>query len=377
MTILFTGGGSGGHFYPIIAIAEALRAIAEREKIVGLKFYFMSTSPYDPEQLLRHQIIYKKNTAGKMRLYFSLSNFTDFFRMVWGSLTALVSVFLLYPDVVVGKGGYASFPALLAARVFGIPVVIHESDAVPGKVNRWAGKFAARIALSHPDAYRYFPEKKAAVTGHPVRLALQRKTDRESALRAFGESGNTSPVILIIGGSQGSELINDTILDILPRLLARYVVIHQTGRARFDSVGSRARIVLEHSADVSHYHPYPYLNDEMYRAAGSAANLAISRAGSGLFELANFGIPTIVVPITVSAGDHQRKNALAFAKSGASIVIEESNFTGNLLLSEIERVINDTEEYERMKEATRSRTNPDAAVQIASEIISLAIAHEN
>ena len=377
MIILFTGGGSGGHFYPIIAIAEALRAIADREKITGLKLYFMSTGPYDTEQLLRHQIIYKKNIAGKMRSYFSLSNFTDFFRMVWGSLAALVSVFLLYPDVVVGCGGYASFPALFAARVFGIPVVIHESDTVPGKVNRWAGKFATRIALSHSGAYRYFPAGKTAVTGHPVRLALQGEMDQASALREFGESGNASPVILVIGGSQGSELINDTILDILPRLLERYIVIHQSGRARFDSVKSRVRVVLERVGASSHYHLYPYLNDEVYRAAGSAANLAISRAGSGLFELAHFGVPTIVVPITVSAGDHQRKNALASAESGASIIIEESNFTGNLLLSEIERVMNDTKEYERMKEAARAWVNPDAAVQIASEIISLALTHEN
>jgi len=377
MKILFTGGGSGGHFYPIIAIAEALRAKIEQEKIVGLKLYFMSTSPYDPEQLLRHQIIYKKNIAGKMRLYFSLSNVTDFFKMVWGSLTALVSVFLLYPDVVVGKGGYASFPALFAARVYGIPVIIHESDTVPGKVNRWAGSFAERIALSHKAAFRYFPAGKTAVTGHPVRLALREGIDRASALHALGESGNTSPVILVIGGSQGSQLINDTILDILPRLLERYVIIHQTGRTNFDSMKSRARVVLEHVSAAPHYHLYPYLNDEMYRAVGSAATLAISRAGSGLFELAYFGIPTIVVPITVSAGDHQRKNALAFAEDGASIIIEEQNFTGNLLLSEIERLFKDTKEYGRMKEAARSHITHDAAEKIAGEIISLALQHEN
>ncbi len=377
MRILFTGGGSGGHFYPIIAIAEALRAKVEEEKITGLKLYFMSTSPYDPEQLLRHQIIYKRNTAGKMRLYFSLLNFTDFFRMVWGTLTALVSVFLLYPDVVVGKGGYASFPALFAARIFGIPVVIHESDTVPGKVNRWAGKFAERIALSYKAAYRYFPEKKTAVTGHPIRLALREGIDRASALHLFSESGNTTPVILVIGGSQGSQLINDIMLDILPRLLEHYVIIHQTGRAHFNSIKSRARVVLENVKAAPHYHLYPYLNDEVYRAAGSAASLAISRAGSGLFELANFGIPTIVVPITVSAGNHQQKNALSFAEDGASIIIEEPNFTGNLLLSEIDRIFKDTKEYVRMKDAARLRVNPGAATQIADEIVSLALLHEN
>ena len=148
MKLFLTGGGSGGHFYPIIAVAEAIRKIVRIEKLVAPGLYFMSDSPYNEKLLYDNEIIFKKVGAGKIRLYFSFWNFTDLFKTFFGALKAIAEMFGIYPDVVFGKGGYTSFPALLAARIFRIPVVIHESDSVPGKVNLWAGKFAVKVAVS-------------------------------------------------------------------------------------------------------------------------------------------------------------------------------------------------------------------------------------
>ena len=142
MKILLTGGGTGGHVYPIIAVAEELNTIAREQKLANLELYFMSPSPYNEGILFNNKIIYKKNSAGKIRRYFSILNFFDLFVTAWGVIQSTWDIFRIYPDVVFGKGGYASFPALCAARLLRIPVVIHESDSVPGKVNLWASKFA-------------------------------------------------------------------------------------------------------------------------------------------------------------------------------------------------------------------------------------------
>src|SRR5437016_193833 len=135
MKIVFTGGGTGGHFYPIIAIAESLHKIVDREKILDLELYYYSDAPYDKELLFENGITFREIPAGKRRVYSSAKNFFDLFRTGIGTLTALGSLFFLYPDIVFAKGGYASFPVLLAARILGIPVIVHESDSVPGRVN--------------------------------------------------------------------------------------------------------------------------------------------------------------------------------------------------------------------------------------------------
>ena len=163
MRILFTGGGSGGHFYPIIAIAKELTEIVKEKKLLKPDLYYMSPTDYNPSLLFENGIIYKKNSAGKLRRYFSIKNFFDFFKTGWGTLTSLIMIWRLYPDVVFGKGGYASFPALMSAKILRIPVVIHESDTSPGIVNMWAGKFAQRIAISYPEAAKFFPAGKAVL----------------------------------------------------------------------------------------------------------------------------------------------------------------------------------------------------------------------
>ena len=150
MKIFITGGGTGGHFYPLIAVVDALQEEAEKQKIAVMNITYLADAPYNEDVLLRYRVNFKHISAGKMRRYFSLKNVTDMFKTIMGLVKAVWAIYLDYPDVVFSKGGYASFPTVFACWVLRIPLVIHESDTVPGKVNKWAGKFAEKIAISYP-----------------------------------------------------------------------------------------------------------------------------------------------------------------------------------------------------------------------------------
>lgn len=382
MKVLFTGGGTGGHFYPIIAVAQKLNAILEREKVARVELFYMSTEPYDERLLHDNKITYIPVTAGKLRTYFSFQNITDIFKTGWGIFKAFFKVFALYPDVVFSKGGYASFPVLVAARFFRIPVIIHESDSAPGRVNAWAGKFAHKIAISYSEAAEYFPREKTALTGNPI---------REELCRPFGEDAFMNlgldpkvPVILVLGGSQGAQKINDHLVSLAPRLVEKYQIIHQAGEANAANVQELVKGLLtrgpnernEGNENASRYHVYGYLNTETMRAAAEAATIIISRAGSAIFEIAAWGVPAILIPITNSNADHQRKNAFAYARAGGANVIEEANLTPNILIAEIDRLMDDSARRATMKEAAEKFARLDAAEKIAEQISLVLLRHQ-
>ncbi len=375
MKIVFTGGGTGGHFYPIVAVVQKVNQIIDKEKILGAKLYYFSDSPYDKEVLFENGLLYEEVKAGKMRTYFSLKNFTDIFKMFFGAINAIYKIFSIYPDVVFGKGGYASFPTILAARILRIPVLIHESDSVPGRVNKWAGHFANKVAISFKEAADFFPKNKVAWTGHPIRTEIEHGAPHNEALEYFKfESG--LPVLLILGGSQGAELINNTVLDALPRLIKNFQIIHQTGIANFKNVSARAEVVLASSNEKVRYVPYPFLNPLAMKMAAGVATIIVSRGGSTIFEIASWGVPSIIIPITTTNGDHQRKNAFNYAHSGACNVVEEMNMTANILSSEIERIVEDKEIYNKMSQSAKAFNKPDAAYKIARQLVDIALSHE-
>lgn len=375
MKILFTGGGTGGHFYPIIAVAEALNDIVREHKILEPTLYYAAPDPYDREMLLASNITFVPTAAGKMRRYFSPLNIVDWFVTGWGIMRSVLRIFFIYPDVVFGKGGYASFPMILAARIFRIPVVIHESDSVPGRVNEWAGTFAAKVAVSYPEAAQYFPKEKVALTGNPIRKAALLPA-REGA-QEFLKLEPELPVLLVLGGSQGSQAINEIILAALPQLVEKYQIIHQTGDINFKEVEGRAKVALVNSPHPERYKPFSYLNDLATRMSAGAANLVISRAGSTIFEIAAWGLPSILIPLVGSAADHQIKNAFSYARSGAAVVIEQNNLTPGLLLSEIGRILDTPALVRAMSEKARSFARVDAAKAIANVLLDISISHES
>ncbi len=374
MKILFTGGGSGGHFYPIIAVAEAVNDLVRERKLLEPQMYYAAPDPYDKEMLYANTITFVPTAAGKMRRYFSILNFTDYFKTGWGIFRSVLRIFFVYPDVVFGKGGYASFPTILAAKFFKIPVIIHESDAVPGRVNKWAGAFAVKVAVSYPEAAEYFPKDKTAYTGNPVRRAIL--VPAREGMYEFLKIKRELPVIFITGGSQGAQALNEVILAALPQLVEEYQIIHQVGEANMKEVEGRANVALADSLHKDNYKPFPYLNDLALRMTAGAASLVISRAGSTIFEIAAWGLPSILIPLPDSAEDHQVKNAFTYARTGAAVVIDQNNLTPGLLIEEIKRILGKPELVHQMQNAARNFARVDASKAIANALIDIALSHE-
>jgi len=376
MKIVLTGGGTGGHFYPLIAIAEELQTVAEQEHIPELSIFYFAPTPYDEKLLFKHRINFRSIPAGKVRIYFSPKNISDMFTTWGGIIKAFFTLFFIYPDVIFSKGGYASVPTVFAARLLRIPVVIHESDSAVGRANMWASKFAKKIAVSYPEAVAEFPkaQDRVAVTGQPIRKSIIHKTTHGSF--QYLDLEENIPVLFILGGSQGAQKINEVILQSLLELLPKYQIIHQVGATLEPEVTARAQAILHASEFRSRYKVFGFLDSLAMSMAAGAASVIISRSGSTIFEIAAWGVPSIIIPIADSHGDHARKNAFNYARRGACSVIEESNFAAHVLIAEIDRILGDKELYKRMHENAQNFFDPLAARKISTEIIEIALSHE-
>ncbi len=301
MRIVLTGGGTAGHLFPIIAVAREIKKIAQQKSEL-VEFMFIGPKTIGQEELTKEAIANRQIMAGKLRRYASLQNIFDIFKIPAGILQALWILFFFMPNAVFSKGGYGSVPVVIAAWIYRIPVLIHESDATPGLANKFAAKFSKRVAVSFLDSAKYFPTKKTAVTGNPVRDDIFNGS-KEEAKRIFGIT-DTKPVLLVLGGSQGAQPINDIIFASLIILLQRYEIIHQCGEGNLKSFKQ-----LISGEKLPGFFLYPFLNGEQLRHAFAAADLVISRAGAGtIAEIAALGKPSITIPLPNSAADHQTKN---------------------------------------------------------------------
>ena len=367
MKIIFTGAG-GGHFYPLIAVAERVRKEAFIQKILQPELYFFSDKPYDEEALFNLECKFVETKAGKLRVYPSFDTITDFFKTIRGCFTAIFKLYALYPDVVFGKGGYASFPTLLAARILSIPVIIHESDTVPGRTTMWAGKFALRVALSYPEAAPKYPKDKIALTGQPIRDAL---LPPDNFVRTYTKKDR--PVILILGGSQGSQIINSTFLQLLPTLLNTYDVVHQTGVENHEAIKQLAEQVLKNHEYKDRYFSEGFLDVALFYPK---VDLVITRAGSSMFEMVLWQLPMIVIPIPPSISRDQHSNAYAMASHGFAEVLEEDNLGPNIILSTISRILDNEDHYNKMiKNSFLFDDSRTAASVIARELIKIGLSH--
>jgi UDP-N-acetylglucosamine--N-acetylmuramyl-(pentapeptide) pyrophosphoryl-undecaprenol N-acetylglucosamine transferase len=366
MKIVFTGGGTGGHIFPIIAIIRELR------KISGGKVEFFYIGPRDEFAqtfLPQEDVKVKWIICGKLRRYFNLKSFfqnlVDFFKIPIGILQSFFYLFFLNPDLIFSKGGYGSLPVVISGWVLRIPIFLHESDVVPGLVNRFLAKFALEIFVSFPRTI-YFPQNKMVVVGNPIRLELL-KGNKKEAIEYFKITGE-KPVILVLGGSQGAQRINDKILMILNQLLENFELIHQTGIKNFKEVEAEAEAIIKKELK-KYYHSFPFLKEEELKKAYAACDLIVARAGSGtIFEIAALGKPSILIPLPESAQDHQLKNAYAFFENKATIVIEEKNFTPGFFLERLKFLFSHPEELEKMSRAAKDFSRPFAAKIMAHYI---------
>jgi UDP-N-acetylglucosamine--N-acetylmuramyl-(pentapeptide) pyrophosphoryl-undecaprenol N-acetylglucosamine transferase len=346
MRVVLAGGGTGGHVIPALAIARELRArYAARLLFIGTdRGIETRLVPSADFKLKMIQVGPLKNVslATRMRTLLELPFAVQHCHQI-------LKDFL--PDVVIGVGGYASGPAMLAAILRRTPTLAFEPNMVPGFANRVVGRMVSAGAVHFQETARYF--RNAHVTGVPVRPEFF-----GVPAKATGE-GRT---LLVFGGSQGAAAINRVVMEALPRIrqsLLQLRIIHQTGERDYE----RARAAHEKTKGMSEVHPF--IN--AMPAAFAQADLLLCRSGaSTVAEVAASGRPAIFVPFPRAADDHQLRNAEALARAGAAVVIPESQFTADILISKLQELLQDRSRLEQMSRAARSLARPNAAGEIAS-----------
>jgi len=365
MRILFTGGGTGGHLFPVIAVARQLKQ-NDRD---DLEMFFLGPNGSTKELLKKEGIKARVILAGKLRRYFSIWTVFDFLKIPFGFLQSLWYLYVWMPDVIFSKGGYGSIPVVFVGWLYRIPILIHESDTIPGLANRLTAKFSQRIGLSFTSTENYFPSQKTALVGNPVRsgiiqTCLTRDEEFKKEVKKILGLVSQKPIIFIIGGSQGARKLNEFILQILPQLLEKYEIIHQCGPKNYQQIEETIKQSLP-----SDYHFFPFLDESQMGAAYLLADLVISRAGAGsIFEIAACAKPSILIPLPQAAGDHQRKNAFAYAQAGATVVLGEVNLTPNLFLSKISQILDNPELAQKMSQSAQGFCQPEAAQKIAEAL---------
>jgi len=369
LKILFTGGGTGGHILPIIAVSREMRRIQSGET---LQFFYIGPKDEFGEILLSQEGIKVKNIlAGKIRRYMGwksiFQNLADIFlKIPLGIFQAFFYIFFLAPDLTFAKGGFGSLPGVISSWILGVPIFLHESDVAPGLANRFLSKFATEIFVSFPKT-GYFPVRKTVFTGNPTRKEVLGGSPTEA--KSLFKISSSKPVILILGGSQGAQRINDKVLEILNEFLKGFEIIHQCGEKNFEEVKSEARVVILPDMEAS-YHLFPFLKEEEIKQAYAVSDLIVSRAGSGsIFEIAAVGKPSILIPLPESAQNHQLKNAYIYASGGASIVLEEANFTPHFFLEKLKYLFSHREELVKMSQAAKAFAKPNAAKIIADRLL--------
>lgn len=371
MRILFTGGATGGHFFPLIAVARELKRIAEEDQILDIELYYMGPDDFGKESILEEEIFFLEVPTGKIRRYASLINVFDIFKTCFGVINGIWKIFLVMPDVIFSKGGYGALPAIIGAMIFRIPLIIHESDSIPGTVNKFSARFAIRIGIAFSSAATFFPKEKTALVGIPIRKRILggNNVQAKESFSIFSDM----PVIGVMGSSQGSQKINEALLAVLKDLTEEFEIIHQTGQKHFEEVKGEGLVTLEF-AHQERYHPIGFFDEQGMREFYAASDLILSRASaSSIFEIAAWAKPAILIPLLNSAQEHQIKNAYDYAATGACQIIEEGNLTPHILLGEIKRLIENKDLMRRMSAAAQRFSRIDAAEIIARELLRIGL----
>ncbi len=322
--IAVTGGGTGGHIFPIIAVIEELRRRGEGNII------WMGEKGGREEEWAGNLVISVYGICtGKIRRYFSLRNVTDLFRVVAGTLQALIILLKLRPAVLFSKGGFASVPPAVAARILRIPVVAHESDTTPGLATRVVARFATVICVSFEKTAGFFPAKRVMHTGNPVR-SLIKEGNGERGLRRLG-FGERFPIVTVIGGSLGARSLNEAVREMCSCYELHFNLVHQCGRGNALGGSSPKR-----------YREVEFLDEEVGDVL-AASDLIVSRAGAGaLYEIGYLEKPSILVPLPRAASrGEQIANARYFEENGASVVLPEERLNGQNLYENITALLSE------------------------------------
>lgn len=368
--ICLTGGASGGHLFPLVFVSRELKKLLDK---YDYKIFYLGSKPFDEELLRKEGIDVYLIPEIKFRRYPSFKNLLDLIKLPFSFLISYYHIFRLMPNVIFSKGGPGSLPVVLNGWFFRIPIVIHESDSIPGLSNRISAKFADLIILAFEEAKKYFNYKKTLVLGHPIDYYSLVNTEiSDDDYKTFSLKKDKN-VVLFLGGSQGSQFINDLVIEVLPELLNFTQVIHQIGKKNFKDTYLYAEgIILEKNPDkLNDYHPIPFIDNQVLIKLMMLSNLIVARAGAGtIFEIAAIGRPSILIPLSEKVSNqHQIVNADIYDQAGACKVLREDNAKPHILLKEIKDILNDDELVKNMSLAALKFSKPDAVIKITEEIL--------
>ena len=380
MRVLVSGGGTGGHIYPALAVATRLRDEYQAEIL-----FLGSDDGLETEIVPAAGLRLATIKAGKLRRYVSWQTITGVMRVPLGMIQAINIVGKFRPAVAFTSGGYVAVPAGLAARFNRVPLLLHQQDVLPNLSNRLVAPLATRISVAFADSLAYFPARKTLQLGNPVRQAVLdvSQVTPQEARRALGfeqsESVRVSqthlPLLLVTGGSQGARHLNQTVGQALPDLLAHCQVLQISGKELYNETRELSQRVLANTDETlrKRYRLVAYLEEDMPRAL-QAADLVLCRSGaSTLSELAALGKPSILVPLPPAIGSSpQEANAEVFGRKQAAQVMKDGDLEPQVLVERVKTILASSTLLEAMAKAARSFAKPRATEEIAAELVKMA-----
>jgi UDP-N-acetylglucosamine--N-acetylmuramyl-(pentapeptide) pyrophosphoryl-undecaprenol N-acetylglucosamine transferase len=359
VTIVVTGGGTGGHIYPALAVAEALVKVRPDVGVV----YIGAAGGMEERLVKERGISFTGVAARKLRRLASPDTLLTLAVLCRGWSQARRHLRRLAPASVLGTGGYVAAAAVLAASSLRVPIVLHEQNAIPGRTNRWLARRAQRVCVTFEDSLSAFPADRAVVTGLPIRDDVVAPVGRDEARRSLAIPTD-SFMVLVLGGSQGAVAINRVVREALAALPQGVFVMHQTG-AQDSETGPQA--------NANRYRALAYLDAETLPLAYRAADLVVSRCGaSTLAELAANGLPAVLVPYPAAYADHQTANARAVTSRGAGILLPQADLTPEALTAHITSLMNDRGKLAAMASASAALSRPHAAEDVARIVLGCA-----
>ncbi|MFI6132719.1 undecaprenyldiphospho-muramoylpentapeptide beta-N-acetylglucosaminyltransferase [Micromonospora sp. NPDC051141] len=372
LRLLVTGGGTGGHTYPALtAIVTLQERLAEADATPELLWVGVADG-LEATIAQRHHIPFKAITTGKLRRSPNPRelgrNIVDAFRIPIGIAQAALTVARTRPAVVLSTGGYVSVPIGLAARLFGVPYLLHEQTLILGLANRILARVATRILLSHEASLQHLTPRarnRAVVTGNPIRPAVLRG-DPAKALAAY-DLDPQIPLVLVTGGASGAQQINRLVAQALPHLLNHCQIVHQCGSLNHAEMQQAARDLPPPLA--TRYRVVDFIHDDMPDLL-AAATVVVARSGAGtVAELTALGKPSILIPYPHSAGDEQRITARHLADTGAAVILDDHRATADNLTHNLTHLLTNREHRIAMAQAATAQGRPDAASRLVTEIL--------
>lgn len=358
MRIVVSGGGTGGHIYPALAL---IREINQEED--QAQFLYIGTENGLESKLVgRENIPFKSIFITGFKRKFSLDNFKTIYRFIKGVKDSKRMLKEFKPDVVIGTGGYVCGPVVYAAAKLGIPTIIHEQNSVPGLTNKFLSRYVDRIAVCFEEAKQYFPTEKVVMTGNP-RASEVVNQDGAKGKRSVGLNPNV-PAVLIFGGSRGARPINEAVLKSLVQISEKpYQVLYVTGDVHYDEVKTEVEIL----GNPENVIIKPFIHNMPEVLAG--IDLTVSRAGATtLAELTALGIPSILIPSPYVTNNHQEKNARALSDHGAAELVLESELNSAKLIEKIDSILMQPQKLMKMGVAAKKLGVPDSAQRLLNVI---------